>query len=161
MSNVIAERRWPEIETPEVPRDPNDFIGETTVRKVDQTNLKAIMSCGISHEDAMSLRRVERRLHRWHELECGTDRGAIQRDENDPTKLLWYNNYTNEWATYIGKDDETLALKRLASIMKRYPDLTAYVQGDPRGCALYILRPGDVPQGASADSYYTRGVAVF
>ena len=36
-------------------------------------------------------------------------------------------------------DRETGARKRLAVIMARYPHLTAYVQGDPRGCALYIL----------------------
>lgn len=37
----------------------------------------------------------------------------------------------------------------------------AYVQTDPRGCALYILRPGDVPAGAETDSYYSRGIAVY
>ena len=31
--------------------------------------------------------------------------------------------------------------------MKRYPTLQAYIQTDPRGCALYILRPGDVHGG--------------
>ena len=34
-------------------------------------------------------------------------------------------------------------------------------QGDPRGCALYILRPGDVPAGEAADAYYSRGLAVY
>lgn len=41
------------------------------------------------------------------------------------------------------------------------PHLSAYVQGDPRGAALYILRPGDVPEGENAESYYSRGVAVY
>ena len=45
--------------------------------------------------------------------------------------------------------------------MARYPTLSSYVQGDPRGAALYILRPGDVPEGASVDSYYNRGIAVY
>jgi hypothetical protein len=40
-------------------------------------------------------------------------------------------------------------------------NLSAYIQTDPRGAALYILRPGDVPDGASADSYYSRGVCVY
>jgi hypothetical protein len=41
------------------------------------------------------------------------------------------------------------------------PDtVSAYIQPDPRGAALYILRPGDVPAGASADSYYPRGLCV-
>ena len=52
-------------------------------------------------------------------------------------------------------------LVRLAKIMKRYPTLTAYHQGDPRGASLYILRPGDIPEGADPDSHYNRGVAVY
>ena len=52
-------------------------------------------------------------------------------------------------------------LERLAAVMAKYPTLTAYVQGDPRGCALYILRPHDVPEGESADGYYSRGIAVY
>jgi len=35
------------------------------------------------------------------------------------------------------------------------------VQGDPRGCALYILRPDDIPAGADVASCYTRGIAVY
>jgi len=39
--------------------------------------------------------------------------------------------------------------------------LSYYVQGDPRGAMLYILRPGDVPDGQDADSYYSRGIAIY
>mgnify|MGYP001605579533 CR=1 FL=1 len=39
--------------------------------------------------------------------------------------------------------------------------LRAYIQGDPRGAALYILRPGDVPQGEKPDSCYSRGLVVY
>jgi hypothetical protein len=45
--------------------------------------------------------------------------------------------------------------------MARYPALSAYIQGDPRGAALYILRPGDVPAGADVDAYYSCGIAVY
>jgi hypothetical protein len=58
-------------------------------------------------------------------------------------------------------DRETGARKRLAKIMENYPNLSAYVQGDPRGASLYILRPGDVPEGKDVDSYYSRGLAVY
>ena len=61
---------------------------------------------------------------------------------------------------YPVPDREAGARKRLAAIMKRYPALTAYVQTDPRGCALYLLRPGDVPAGAEPRECYTRGIAV-
>lgn len=57
-------------------------------------------------------------------------------------------------------DREAGALKRLAAIMARYPSLSSYIQGDPRGCALYILRQGDVPAGCDVGAYYSRGLAV-
>jgi len=45
--------------------------------------------------------------------------------------------------------------------MDNYPALSAYVQGDPRGSSLYILRAGDVPDGCNAYSYYSRGLPVY
>lgn len=39
--------------------------------------------------------------------------------------------------------------------------VSAYVQTDPRGTALYILRPGDVPEGGEPMAYYTNGIAVY
>jgi hypothetical protein len=58
-------------------------------------------------------------------------------------------------------DREKGARKRIQAILAKYPDLEAYIQGDPRGCALYVLRPGDVPEGEDVSSYYTRGIAVY
>lgn len=123
---------------------------------------------GIGREDCFALRRISMTLHRWHELECGNDYGAIERDGNEPDskpymrRAYWLNGKSVEqkWAI---PDRETGARKRLAAIMERYKDkgLIAYVQGDPRGAALYILKPGDVPEGAGVDSYYSRGVAVY
>ena len=55
-------------------------------------------------------------------------------------------------------DRETAAHKRLAAIMARYPNLAAYVQGDPRGAALFILDRATTPQ--PYDEYYSRGIAV-
>jgi hypothetical protein len=69
-------------------------------------------------------------------------------------------------------DRERGALKRLARIMARYPGFASYVQGDPRGCALYILRPVDTlgfvtrpGDGTSLQEWlsanYNRGIAVY
>jgi hypothetical protein len=121
---------------------------------------------GISHEDAVALRRISMTLHRWHELECGTGDGAIERDEKTGD-VYWYNAN----ARYVDPHDprsrsriadrETGAKRRLTGIMQRYPTLGFYVQGDPRGAALYILRPGDVPEGKDVDGYYSRGIAIY
>lgn len=43
----------------------------------------------------------------------------------------------------------------------RIDPITYYLQTDPRGAALYILRPGDVPEGKDVDAYYNRGICVY
>ena len=113
---------------------------------------------GITWADAMDLRCVAMTLHRWHELECGTGSGCIKRDETTG-KPFWLSSRTMRRKPVA--DREKGALRRLAAIMARYPTLGFYVQGGPRGAALYILRPGDVPAGENADSYYSRGLEVY
>jgi hypothetical protein len=120
--------------------------------------IEPLKRAGLTESDALALRRVAMQLHRWHELECGVDNGGVERDETTG-KTYWYNSYTGRRSPT--PDRETGALKRLAAIMARYPRLGHYVQGDPRGAALYILRPGDVPAGADVGGYYSRGLAVY
>lgn len=122
-----------------------------------------LRTLGISYEDAASLRRISMALHRWHELECGDSDGrAIERDETTGKPYWTYDLGRNgkRGRTLIA-DREKGAQKRLNAIMARYPTLTAYIQGDCRGASLYILRRGDVPEGAEVDSYYSRGIAVY
>lgn len=125
-----------------------------------------LMCSGIDCADAWELRRISMTLHRWHELECGDDNGCIERDETTG-KVYWHrsnHSYVDPHdprARYRIADREAGALKRLAKLMTKYPDKQAYVQGDPRGAALYILNPGDVPEGKDVDGYYSRGIAVY
>lgn len=120
--------------------------------------INPLTRAGLTYDKAHALRRIAMQLHRWHELECGTDTGAVERDETTG-KTYWYNAMTDR--RFPCNDRETGALKRLAKIMARYPNLGYYVQGDPRGAALYILRPGDVPEGQDVNAYYSRGIAVY
>ena len=117
-----------------------------------------LIRTGISHDDAEALRKIAMQLHRWHELECGVENGGVERDEKTG-KVTWYDSRTGRRSPF--PDRETGAKKRLVEIMSRYPTLGHYIQGDPRGAALYILRPDDVPVGANVDSYYSRGLAVY
>ncbi len=110
---------------------------------------------GIRYADICTLIRASATLHTWHEHECN---GAIQRDE-ETGKCYWYNTNSGNKIGRTG-DRETGAIKRINATLARYPGLTAYIQGDPRGCALYIIRPGDVPAGEDVGSYYSRGIAV-
>ena len=125
------------------------------MNKHRQNTFMALARLGISDADAATLVRASATLHTWHEHECN---GAIQRDETNG-RPYWYSVKDGR---KIGptSDREAGALKRISATLARYPGLTAYVQGDPRGCALYILRPGDVPEGCDPDSYYSRGIAV-
>lgn len=148
--------------------------------------IQALQTAGISYEDATALRRISMTLHRWHELECGDSndyaswtiaRGRWIYSKSVPEingkagkEFVYDDNgtpfeerhiHTENKARYTPiADKERGALKRLAAIMARYPALGFYVQGDPRGASLYILRPGDIPEGAQVDSAYSRGIAV-
>jgi hypothetical protein len=125
---------------------------------IKQNSISQVRGLGIDVDDAWALRRISMTLHRWHEHECN---GAIQRDGDRGDGLpFWHSTYDGR-KLYRAPDRERGALKRLVIIMARYPDLTPYVQGDPRGCALYILRPGDVPVGQDAGAYYSRGICVY
>ena len=142
------------------------------LRQTTQEN--TLLSLGFTLAEAEQLRRISMTLHRWAEHECN---GAIQRDgENGDGAPYWYNTNTGRKVCRV-PDRETGAIKRLRRIIKARNGRKAvelawkdgrpveqasyYVQGDPRGAALYILRPGDVPDGQSADSYYTRGICVY
>ena len=121
--------------------------------------LNALSRAGITEDDALALRRISMTLHRWHVLESGAEYWGIERDEETGAPYC-VNSRTRRRAHRVA-DREASALKRLATIMARYPALAYYVQGDPRGVALYILRPGDVPKGGDVETYYSRGLAVY
>lgn len=142
---------------------------------------RALCSIGFTFYEAAKLRRISLTLRRWHELECGIDSGCIERD--DATGKPYWVSYTRR---YLGAHDARMrspvvdrergALKRLGRIVAdrntriwaagsalsvRDVAVDAYIQTDPRGAALYILRPGDIPDGCTADSCYTRGLCVY
>jgi hypothetical protein len=122
-----------------------------------QNSINQVISLGVTYDDATALRRISMTLRRWFELECGLDNGAIERDDDGTP--YWKPAFNSR--KYRVPDRENGAYKRLAKIMTAYPDLTPFVQCDPRGCALYLLRPNDVPQGKDASAYYSHGIAVY
>ena len=124
-----------------------------------------LRSAGISLDDALKLRRIAMTLHVWSEQECGNSDNykswCIVRDDETDKPFMEVHPYDGKSYRYRINDRERGAKKRLAKIMSRYPDLTAYIQGDPRGAPLYIIRKGDVPAGERVDAYYNRGLAVY
>lgn len=156
---------------------------------------QTLIALGFTLSEAEALRRISMTLHRWHELECGTDRYCIVRGHKVNGEFLYSDHGAPHYeiAGTSGPnrysrtpDRETGAKKRLAAIVvsrnaraiaqasetaKTDPQappmdwrdlsVSTYIQTDPRGAALYILRPGDVPEGASVESYYNRGICVY
>lgn len=126
--------------------------------------LNRLAKLGIGYDHAQALRRIEMTLHRWHELECGNGNDyaswSIERDEaTDKPYMVTHPHSGKSYRRPIA-DKENGALKRLAVIMAQYPELWSYVQGDPRGCALYVGRKSDLREGDNLDCVYYRGVAV-
>lgn len=133
---------------------------------------KVLFSLGFTQHEADKLRRISMTLRRWYELECGDDYGCIERDETTG-KSYWLSSRTMRRTSIA--DRETGARKRLGRILgdcntRRWIGtqdsiqkvaLSAYIQTDPRGAALYILRPGDIPEGSKAEECYSRGICVY
>lgn len=125
--------------------------------------IEPLRRAGIEREHAMALRRIAMTLDAWHLRECGDEHGrAIERDENTGIPYATFDVGQN------GKrgrsripDREKGAERRLAQVMANYPGFAWYIQGDPRGAPLYILRPSDIRPGVDIDTYYSSGIAVY
>jgi len=122
-----------------------------------------LVNLGFTADEAIKLRRISLALRRWYELECGTDIGSVERDE-ETRKTYWRNANTGKLSPF--RDLETGATKRLIEIISarnsRQPiRVDYYLQTDPRGAALYILRDQDVPKDKDAAAYYSRGICIY
>ena len=138
------------------------------IRQNQQEN--TLIELGFTSEQAEQLRRISMTLQKWYERECGDSNQwaewAIERDENEApfeVRHIYAHDGKGSARTIRTRipDRETGALRRLAAIMASAPTLSTYIQTDPRGAALYILRPGDVPDGCTVDSCYSRGICVY
>jgi hypothetical protein len=118
---------------------------------------EALYSHGITSPELDTLLRCQRVLHTWAEHECN---GTIQRDDKTG-KPYWHFSDEQNFPRhrYRTPDREKGALRRVFLICA-YHKLGYYHQGDPRGCCLYILRPGDVPTGSDPGSCYSNGIAM-
>lgn len=112
---------------------------------------------GFSGDEIETLFRIERALARWHERECN----GIEYREGVPFEYMENRflapNDARHWRKV--RDMGKGARARLASIMQKHPTLGAYVQGDPRGCALYVYAQTNMPENVEA-YYSSKGVAV-
>ena len=128
--------------------------------------LNRVQMRGLSLDDALAVRRISMTLRRWYELECGDGDGYIKRGET--TGKPYYVNCNSRYlspndprARWFVPDRERGAIRRLDTIMARYPDLWYYLQTDPRGASLYLYNPDDL-NGRDVDCCYSSiGTAVY
>ena len=111
-------------------------------------SIAALTRLGIAHNDISTLRRAQAALHRWAERECN---GEVWIEDDGTAR------------SPVGKTPnmEARALRQVARVLQKYPDLHAYHQGDPRGCALYVYRPADLKEHCIESCYPSVGVAVL
>ena len=129
---------------------------------------------GFSYDECAALTRCEMALTRWRERECGDGSNwAIERDEATGKPFDVYHG-EGKSHRYPIADREAGALKRAQAILdarnnricgpinqdSNMDQIALYNQTDCRGCALYLIRRSYIPAGATAESVYTRGVAV-
>jgi hypothetical protein len=137
----------------------------------------ALLDLGFTRQEAEQLRRISMTLHRWYERECN---GEIERagENSDGAPYASFPNSGTHRAYRI-PDRERGAERRLQQIIDARnarmreevragltseghgEPIRSYLQGDPHGAALYIIRPGDVPEGQDVRSYYNRGLCVY
>lgn len=111
----------------------------------------------IDWDDTATLRKAQKTLHRWAELECGDGNDyaswAIERDEKTGKPYMVTHSHNGYPRRERIADRETGALKRVAAVC-RASGLHYYHQTDPRGCALYVAR-----EPLTDQNYSSAGVA--
>jgi hypothetical protein len=118
---------------------------------------------GLNMHEADVLRRAERTLQRWGELECGNSNDhaswSIERDEHTGVPYMVTHSHWEGVKPSRRRipDREAGALRRVQKLLASHADLWFYHQGDPRGCCLYVGRKSELPPGAVLDQLYTRG----
>jgi len=111
----------------------------------------------LDFDQANVLRRAERTLHRWNELECGDGNEfaswTIERSEETGIPYLVTYPHKKESHRHRIPDREAGVKRRIEKLAKE-KGLFVYYQTDPRGCALYVS-----PEPFNANDY-TRGIAI-
>jgi hypothetical protein len=112
----------------------------------------------LSPDDIAKLLRIEKKLRRWHELQCGVDAGHVEEVGGEGSgKWEFVNRHGNRSPI---RDAGKQAEKALDAFTAGNPDWFFHVQTDPRGCALYPLKKSQVESREDGNAVYSRGVAI-
>ena len=121
---------------------------------------------GLSCVDYGRLARLNKLIKYWVEEECN---GTIQWDEDEkgnPISPYRYNQLTGRKEGSI-QDRYSKYLKECENILDKYnpnkleATLKLYIQGDPRGCHVWIYKASDDPEGRGICIYNSIGTACY
>ena len=127
---------------------------------------RARENLGLSCVDYGRLARLNKLIKYWVEEECN---GTIQWEEDEelnPTYPYNYNPDTGARSKPI-QDRKTKYLKECENILDKYNSnkleatLKLYIQGDPRGCHVWIYKASDDPEGRVDCIYNSIGTACY
>jgi len=108
-------------------------------------------------EAVNTLRRAQMTLHRWHERECGDSNDycsiSLERDEDTGKPYNVIHPHAGKSYRNVVPDLETGALNRIKAVCEPL-GLYYYIQGDCRGCSLYVAA-----EPLDDQNYSTQGVA--
>jgi len=122
---------------------------------------------GLTCTDYKRLARLNKFIKYWVEEECN---GTIQWAEDKefkPTYPYRYNPDTGERDLKPIQDRYSEYLKECKSILEKYnpnkleDSLKLYIQGDPRGCHVWIYKASDDPEGRVDCIYNSIGTACY
>ena len=123
-----------------------------TARQDDYEVMRRLNARGIdaNRYQANTLRRAAMTISRWNERECGDENGnCIERDEKTGIPYAAHYGHDGHNYRYRIADREKGAKARVAAVCKAL-GAYFYLQGDPRGCSLYVSAE------PIADNDYTR-----
>lgn len=113
----------------------------------------ALVRLGFTIYEAQDLRLLSKRLHTWNERLCNNT------EVDESGKAFIYNEYSGK--RYPCRNNGKGIERRLKAIQEKHPEVIIYEQGDPRGCAVYVVPKSEL--GArDVESYYSSvGIPVY
>ena len=122
---------------------------------------------GLSSVDYKRLARLNKLIKYWIEEECNGTIQWAEDDQGNQTYPYRYDPNTGKRDLKPIQDRYSKYLKECKSILEKYnpnkleETLKLYLQGDPRGCHVWIYKASDDPEGRVDCIYNSIGTACY
>ena len=138
-----------------------------TTKKEHLDNLRRQLP-GFTISDIKDLQRLQERLHKWDERECGGCNPnwseEIQDIEDKPHLCLSikHHNYSDTKTEIVIRNVGYEVYKSINFLLEKYPEWSFYHQSDPRGVSVYLYKKENLKDGERIQEVYSGiGVCVY